>query len=1018
MAGHSVGVLDVITVSMLRKSEAVWNRMKQTQFEGLEHIYRHCCWIEGLMEIKYDKINGPQTNIKPKKAKKIKEKQLTGSKEVVQAVKSGDTKKVKMILKAKPVLVHSVDPNHKKKPSLIHIACANGDLEMCKLLKENNCNLEVLDVDYIPPIYWAIKEKHANVVEYVIGQDINLEHKDCHGRTALYMASRYGGLAVVQLLIDAGCDPNVDSKTFRTPLIKASNCRFADIVEALLATGKVDPEMKDYQGKTALHNCVYRKLEEHADEAPGDTDYGSEQITKMLLDYGAKVDSRDRKNNTPLGIAALNFGNSCIKLLIENGAEINVKNKYGSSPFMSACYNDNLECIKMLYEYDSLDTSGTNLDGYSAFELTIRRNQYNIIKWVIDEEVNNNNKYPGLDIQAYDKQKMLHHAVDCNENKEDVLELILEYIWSKESETIMRCFVDVLHRALLRSSKHAVHSLLAFYKHKELFTHFKLPQTVLESSIHFNDSDTFSQIVEYYDGELPQVALQSAVFTQNHHFATLIVDTFAEQFCDSEISQSAVCVPDEFTQVITNDVLQEYTYFARVAHPIFSDEAQTARFTALNPLQLTVSLDNTKLVKLLLDKTAYKASSLLPNGDNILHLVVSRSEGDSYILQKLLAQLEIETGSAEQVRTQFLEHKNEADGLSVLEFCAGMKIYAPIVFKYSSVAGCPDDDMYGAAEVLNVEIVHDQTPEQEASTDKKALAEKTRLAARQALKDLIKTTEALAKKYQFMVEYSAECGIDFSDPSYTEHIPSIKDKPCTFIDTLEALEQCGAELAGHKVLGVDLEFAGDKRIAIASLLQISTLEADYIVDALVLRHAVGPVLSPVFGDPAVVKVFHGCDYDILLLLTDLEVEVVNVFDTGRALQEMMRTVSSSEPLMTSFDYLVSAFLGFKANKFFQRAEWRLRPLPKVMLNYARADSHYLLFIYAVLIDLMFDPSKPIALPEETAQEHSEMLEFRSKEPKQWKRVLKELQKKMAKFMVQRIEKSGKRTYEVIIHKDY
>ena len=35
----------------------------------------------------------------------------------------------------------------------------------------------------------------------------------------------------------------------------------------------------------------------------------------------------------------------------------------------------------------------------------------------------------------------------------------------------------------------------------------------------------------------------------------------------------------------------------------------------------------------------------------------------------------------------------------------------------------------------------------------------------------------------------------------------------------------------------------------------------------------------------------------------------------------------------------------KADKKYQLADWRLRPLPAEMLKYAREDTHYLLYIY-------------------------------------------------------------------------
>ena len=35
----------------------------------------------------------------------------------------------------------------------------------------------------------------------------------------------------------------------------------------------------------------------------------------------------------------------------------------------------------------------------------------------------------------------------------------------------------------------------------------------------------------------------------------------------------------------------------------------------------------------------------------------------------------------------------------------------------------------------------------------------------------------------------------------------------------------------------------------------------------------------------------------------------------------------------------------QANKTYQMADWRLRPLTAEMITYAREDTHYLLYIY-------------------------------------------------------------------------
>mmetsp|Transcript_8849 Transcript_8849/g.15014 ORF Transcript_8849/g.15014 Transcript_8849/m.15014 type:complete len:90 (+) Transcript_8849:2509-2778(+) len=38
----------------------------------------------------------------------------------------------------------------------------------------------------------------------------------------------------------------------------------------------------------------------------------------------------------------------------------------------------------------------------------------------------------------------------------------------------------------------------------------------------------------------------------------------------------------------------------------------------------------------------------------------------------------------------------------------------------------------------------------------------------------------------------------------------------------------------------------------------------------------------VFADPGIVKILHGCDTDIKLLISDLHIVTINLFDTARA----------------------------------------------------------------------------------------------------------------------------------------
>jgi len=98
------------------------------------------------------------------------------------------------------------------------------------------------------------------------------------------------------------------------------------------------------------------------------------------------------------------------------------------------------------------------------------------------------------------------------------------------------------------------------------------------------------------------------------------------------------------------------------------------------------------------------------------------------------------------------------------------------------------------------------------------------------------------------------------------------------------------------------------------------------------------MLLPIFTNKDVVKVFHGCDSDILWLQRDFGLYVINCFDTFQAVK-LLKYPS------LSLAHLLKYHCGITVNKKFQLADWRVRPLSDEMISYARDDTHYLLYVY-------------------------------------------------------------------------
>ncbi|KAL3674521.1 hypothetical protein V7S43_000469 [Phytophthora oleae] len=161
-----------------------------------------------------------------------------------------------------------------------------------------------------------------------------------------------------------------------------------------------------------------------------------------------------------------------------------------------------------------------------------------------------------------------------------------------------------------------------------------------------------------------------------------------------------------------------------------------------------------------------------------------------------------------------------------------------------------------------------------------------------------------------------------------------------WVNTEEKLVQMMKLLlaAEARVIAVDLEHHSYRSyMGLTCLMQISTAREDFLVDTLALRGKL-QTLNQVFCDPEKVKVLHGSDMDIMWLQRDLGLYMVNLFDTGRAARLL-------EYPRFSLAYMLKRHCNIDADKQYQLADWRIRPLEKNMIKYAREDTRYLLFIY-------------------------------------------------------------------------
>lgn len=197
--------------------------------------------------------------------------------------------------------------------------------------------------------------------------------------------------------------------------------------------------------------------------------------------------------------------------------------------------------------------------------------------------------------------------------------------------------------------------------------------------------------------------------------------------------------------------------------------------------------------------------------------------------------------------------------------------------------------------------------------------------------------DMFAHPYQYELDHFTipECLLSKPEPQMFKPMEETK---CSFIDSLEDLVDLNEKLCKLSEFAVDLEHHSYRSfLGLTCLMQISTREEDFIIDTIELRSELY-VLNEAFTDPAIVKIFHGADSDIEWLQRDFGLYVVNLFDTHQA----SRALNLARH---SLDHLLKHFCNVDSDKRYQLADWRIRPLPDEMVQYAKADTHYLSYIY-------------------------------------------------------------------------
>ncbi|MBO9998901.1 MAG: ankyrin repeat domain-containing protein [Cyanobacteria bacterium SID2] len=225
----------------------------------------------------------------------------------------------------------SLDSSNTYTRSPLHNAVETGQRELVQCFVNAGAVLDRFEGsmnEEKTPLMLAVERQDLETIEILLNAGANPNAKSQFGDTALTRAAEIGDRAIVERLQTAGASHDgLDI----VELCMAAEQGEIDRLQRLLAAG-VDPNQADFRRRTALMQAAYS---------------GQVEAIRVLLEAGADVNGDDRRFYTPL-MAATYYGHTeAVKWLVEAGADVNASGALGSalSIAQNYAYEDIVELL-------------------------------------------------------------------------------------------------------------------------------------------------------------------------------------------------------------------------------------------------------------------------------------------------------------------------------------------------------------------------------------------------------------------------------------------------------------------------------------------------------------------------------------------------------------------------------------------------------------------------------------------------------------------------------------------------
>lgn len=286
-------------------------------------------------------------------------------------------------------------------------ACANNDVETCKMILEKNPDIPMqvpLKSGSLEPIIQSWLEKNKSSCYPTNETEIQKVNNSMNSRSVVRIISNCNATDVISYLISEG---KFDVKDLNEGLELAVQNNTIETTKIFLKNG-ANPNIvindKIFENIPLLNSALWQNY----------TD-----ISFLLIDFGADINGKnDIYNESPLHIASITGQEEVVKILCQNGADVNSRNYHRETPFMYAARNGYIKIMEILLQ-NGADINACDENGRTTLIKMITSNPDRNEEWKVEMVIKfliEHNASQTIRDNTINKYTALEYAIDKKKN--------------------------------------------------------------------------------------------------------------------------------------------------------------------------------------------------------------------------------------------------------------------------------------------------------------------------------------------------------------------------------------------------------------------------------------------------------------------------------------------------------------------------------------------------------------------------------------------------------------------------